>query len=520
MKKILLFGAGKSATALIDFLLENAEKEGWQLIVVDANIEMARSKIGHSTRGLAVSFDINHDEERIKYINEADIVISLLPPTLHYIVAQDCVQLSKNLLTASYVDDHIKRLEPEIENRQLLFLCEMGLDPGIDHMSAMKLIDEIRAKDGHIISFQSHCGGLVAPENDDNPWRYKISWNPRSVVLAGKNGAHYKENGEEKRLSYEQLFVPDRIIEIPGLGHLSWYPNRDSLSYASLYGLEDAETFIRTTLRYADFMYGWKNIIELKLTEETPQYETDKKTLYEVFKEHMDKNGFGKWLEQKLNDRFSQTREMLNNLVKLMEAEKEVKEENIEVPHEFMTVDEKGNLAEIELEEVKNRAANFLAYKMHEANLTLKQLFFLGLDDKETLVNKGFCSAADVLQFALEKKLALEPGDKDMIVMLHEIKYRVGSRAAPPLKLKAARGRRPKESEVRSSLIVKGENNLRTAMAKTVGLPLGIAAKLILNGTIRLKGLHIPTRQEIYDPVLEELELHDVKFIEHRNELS
>jgi saccharopine dehydrogenase-like NADP-dependent oxidoreductase len=192
---------------------------------------------------------------------------------------------------------------------------------------------------------------------------------------------------------------------------------------------------------------------------------------------------------------------MLNNLVKLMEVEKEVKEENLEVPQEFMTVDEQGNLTEIELDEVKNRAASFLAYKMHEANLTLKQLFFLGLDDKDTYINKGFCSAADVLQFALEKKLTLEQDDKDMVVMMHEIQYKIDD----------------KKSETKSTLVAKGENNLRTAMAKTVGLPLGIATKLILNGSISLKGLHIPTKKEIYHPVLRELEEHDIKFHETKN---
>lgn len=504
MKNILLFGAGKSATVLIDYLLANAGKEGWELVVVDANAELAKEKIGDSIHGTPVSFDIHDVDERRKFINNADIVISLLPPALHYIVAKDCVQLNKNLLTASYVDEQIKILKPEIDNKGLLFLCEMGLDPGIDHMSAMKMIDEIHSKNGKVISFQSHCGGLVAPESDNNPWRYKISWNPRSVVLAGKAGAHYKENAEEKRLSYEELFVPERTVKIPELGILSWYPNRDSLSYAPLYGLEDADTFIRTTLRYADFMYGWKNVVDLKLTDETPQYETNGRTLYEIFREHMDKNGFGEWLEQKLTERFKETKEMMQNLVRLMEAEKEATDAVVEMPQEFMTVDDKGNLEEIEVDDIKNRAANFLAHKMHEANLTLKQLFFLGLDDQRTYVNKGFCSPADVLQFALEIKLSLQPEDKDMIVMLHEIKYRVGS----------------EESEVRSSLIVKGENSLRTAMAKTVGLPLGIAAKLILNGTIQLKGLHIPTRKEIYEPVLKELELHDVKFIESRNEVS
>jgi len=501
MKKILLLGAGKSATVLIDYLLANAKKENWQLTLVDADLQLARSKIGQSSFGVPLSFDIKNDAERKKNIEQSDIVISLLPPALHYIVAQDCVDLKKDLLTASYVDDPIKNLRSKIENNNLLLLCEMGLDPGIDHMSAMKMIDAIHADGGRIVSFQSHCGGLVAPESDDNPWRYKISWNPRSVVLAGKSGAHYKENGEEKMLPYEELFSPDRIIEIPELGYLSWYPNRDSLRYAALYNLEEADTFIRTTLRYPDFMYGWRNVIELKMTDETPKYETQGRALYEVFKEHMDKNGFGEWLEQKLTDRFSQTKEMLNNLVKLMEVEKEAKEEDLEIPEEFMTVDEKGNITEIELDEVKNRAASFLAYKMHEANLTLKQLFFLGLDDKETVINKGLCSAADVLQFALEKKLALGPGDKDMIVMMHEIKFAVGSQL----------------SAVSSLLIAKGEDNVRTAMAKTVGLPLGIATKLILDGTIKLKGLHIPTKKEIYKPVLRELEEYGVKFEEINN---
>ena len=374
----------------------------------------------------------------------------------------------------------------------------MGLDPGIDHMSAMQLIDHIHANGGTITSFKSHCGGLVAPESDDNPWHYKISWNPRNIIMAGKAGALYRENGEEKKQVYEELFTADRLVDIPELGFLSWYPNRDSLSYTSLYGLENTATFIRTTLRHPDFMYGWKNIIELKLTDETPQYETDGKTLQQVFKEHMDKNGFGDWINQKLTERFAETKGMLENLMQLMEAENEADKVGETMPGSFMTADENGNLQEVEIDTVKNNAAAFLASKMHEANLTLKQLFFLGLDDEETKVNKGMCSPADILQFAVEKKLGLRPYDKDMIVMLHEIVYSTGSQ----------------QSAVSSSLVVKGENSLRTAMAKTVGLPLGIATKLILSGKIKMTGLHIPTSKQIYQPVLKELELLGVKFNE------
>lgn len=502
MKQILLFGAGKSATVLIDYLLANADAENWKVVVADADKKLAKSKINDSPFAKAVSFDIADEEKRGHFISQSDIVISMLPPALHFLVASDCVKYSKHLLTASYVDEQIRSLKKEIEAKKILFLCEMGLDPGIDHMSAMKIIDGIHSRGGTITSFKSHCGGLVAPESDDNPWHYKLSWNSRNIVLAGKSGAHYKENGEEIKLQYEELFTPDRMVEIPDIGYLSWYPNRDSLSYTSLYGLEDLQTFIRTTLRHPDFMYGWKNLVELKLTDETPQYETNKKKLSKVFKEHLDKNGFGEWLQEKMSARFEQTKDMLVNLTKLIDAEQEARDEGEDIPESFISADEKGNLKEMEIGDIKTRAAAFLAHKMHEANLTLKQLMFLGLDDDETIVNKGLCSAADILQVALEKKLSLGPDDKDMIVMLHEIEYEVGGQ----------------KSEVRSSLIVKGGNSLRTAMAKTVGLPLGIAAKLILNGQIKLTGLYIPTVKEIYEPVLKELEQYEIKFHEQRND--
>jgi saccharopine dehydrogenase-like NADP-dependent oxidoreductase len=499
MKTVLLFGAGRSATVLIDYLLENAIAQNWRIYVVDADLKLAQSKVNHSQRATAVSFDITDADERGKYIRQADIVISLLPPSLHSHVAKDCIQYRRNLLTASYIDEETRQLASSIQNQKILFLCEMGLDPGIDHMSAMQLINDIRSKGGKIFSFRSHCGGLVAPESDDNPWHYKISWNSRNIIMAGKAGAHFREDNEEKKLSFEELFDGERLVDIPGLGILGWYPNRDSLSYETLYGLEGIPTFIRTTLRHPDFMYGWKNIIELKLTEENVKYDTDGKSLYQVFKEHMDKNGFSEWLNEKLNERFAETKGMLENLMKLVEAETEAEEEGEKIPASFMTADDQGNIQEIGIDEVKNRAAGYLAHKMHLANLTLKQLFFLGLDDQETMVNKGHCSAADILQFAVERKLSLRPYDKDMIVMLHEIGYELDG----------------KRYELRSSLIVKGENNLRTAMAKTVGLPLGIAAKLILNGKIKLTGLHIPTSKEIYEPVLKELMNYEVKFTEN-----
>jgi len=448
MKKILLFGAGKSATVLIDYLLHNAESENWLLTVVDADIKLAESKINFNKYGNAVSFDINDADARNKFISESDIVISLLPPALHTIAAKSCVENNKNLLNASYIDNEIRNLKAKIENKKLIFLCEMGLDPGIDHMSAMKIMDHIHSTGGKITSFKSHCGGLVAPESDDNPWHYKISWNPRNILLAGKAGAVYKQNGKTETLSYELLFADCPKVSVNGIGDMVYYPNRDSLSYIPVYGLEETATFIRTTLRYHDFCKGWNYVIKASLTNEEPL--TSFLTNTDI--------SFKQWLDKSI---LSST-----------------------------------TVADFE---------EFLKTCVDENDRQLvKNLFeYLGLLSEEK-IPAGVKSSADILQTLLEKKLALQPKDKDMIVMLHEIDYITGLQ----------------NYRISSSLIVKGENSLRTAMAKTVGLPLGIAAKLILNGTIQLKGLHIPTKKEIYEPVLKELETLDIKFHEEIKHLS
>lgn len=504
MRKILLFGAGKSATVLIDYLIQNSLAENWTVTVVDANLALAQSKVGNALGGVALAFDITNAEERSKYIREADIVISLLPPALHFLVARDCLQFRKNLLTASYVDEHIRALQADIEKAGLLFLCEMGLDPGIDHMSAKKMIDEIHDGGGLITSFYSHCGGLVAPQSDNNPWRYKISWNPRNVVMAGKAGATFKKDGEVTTLTYPELFSEKRFVDVPGLEPLCWYPNRDSLSYISTYNLPETPTFIRTTLRHPDFIYGWKNIIDLHLTDEEKRYDTGGKTLMAFFKEHLEREGFDNWLQNKMQEQFQWSKKVLEDLVNLVELEEKAKAVSGENVEEFMMVNKEGSLESMDIDELKTNAAASVAFKLHEAKLTLKQLFFLGMDDDKTVINRGTCSAADVLQFALETKLALQPGDKDMVVMIHEIEYEKDDR----------------RFRQTSSLVLEGEDDHRTAMAKTVGLPLGIAARLILNGQITAKGLHIPVIPEIYNPVLNDLAGQGIRFTEQNKELS
>lgn len=513
---ILLFGAGKSATVLINYLISNANQENWHITIGDADTALISTKTNNAIYTTAVTLDIHDAEKRKALVKKADLVISMMPPALHFLIAQDCILYKKNLLTASYVDAQIKSLKSEIEEKNLLFLCEMGLDPGIDHMSAMQLIDEIHAEGSKkIISFRSHCGGLVAPESDDNPWRYKISWNPRNVVWAGKAGALYQLNGNMVAEKYEELFEPERGFRINNeLGFLGYYPNRDSLPYMQLYGLENAQTFMRTTLRYPDFLYGWNNVVELGLTNEVPFYQTDGMSLAEFFKVYFTAMDFNGWVNKKLSERIDYIKNLAESLNKLMEAEnmaEEAKIENpdFEKPEGFSLVYEMGELENIQIREMKERAAKAIAHKTHEANLTLKQLFYLGMDDNDTIINKGFCSAADVLQFALETKLALRPSDKDMVVMVHEIEYQEIRNKEDKMENKEV-----KTNYLRSTLIVKGDDHLYTAMAKTVGLPLGIAAKLILNGTIKAKGLQIPTKADIYKPVLKELENNGIKFEE------
>ena len=432
MKTILLFGAGKSATVLIEYLLETARKNGWKLLLVDADKELAQSKIGTSLQGEALSFDVLDPEFLVPTIGQADIVISLLPPHLHIAVAKECIQQEKNLLTASYLSEDIKKYENEIAAKGLLFLYEMGLDPGIDHMSAMSILDRIRAEGGTVQSFISHCGGLVAPESDNNPWHYKISWNPRNVVTAGRDGASFKQNGEITHFTQQQIFEKIRLIDIDDAGEYAWYPNRDSVSYIPLYRLENISTFIRTTLRHPAYVNGWNQLLALGLCSDQPIYHANNPSLREAFLLHFAASGQEEKLKSILN--------------------------------------------------------KFPEFKV--------QLQFLGFEDNETRLTKNQFSPADLLQKCLELKLKLSPVDRDMIVMLHEIEF-------------IRNGKRFKHT---SSLCVKGANAIQTAMAKTVGLPLGIAATLVLQEKMNVRGLLAPTQPAIYKPVLAALAAEGICF--------
>ncbi|MET6997207.1 saccharopine dehydrogenase C-terminal domain-containing protein [Chitinophaga defluvii] len=438
MRNILLFGAGKSSTCLIDYLLANAPRQKWHVTVVDHDLMLIKSKTGKSYYATPTAIDIKDQAARQQLIQDTDLVISLLPPALHIIVAKDCLQFRKNMLTASYIDPEIRKLQKDIQKAGLLFMYEMGLDPGIDHMSAMKLIHSIEKKGGQIFSFKSYCGGLISPSSNDNPWQYKISWNARNIVLAGQSGAVYREKGKVKELTHEQLFDQSKTIQVPSLGKLAYYPNRDSLTYMEAYKLENIATFMRATLRYPDFCEGWHTLIKLGLTNDTQPVATDNLTYF-------------KWASQQLN------------------VDKQLSNDD--------------NMAQ--------------QLGVSSKSKIIRQLKFLGLLNGD-MINMGEQTNAAVLQRIMENKLKMEPADKDMIVMMHEIEFE----------------RRNMATRMHSYMIVQGEDNLRTAMAKTVGLPLGIMAKLMLQDKVSLTGLHIPVMPEIYNPILKELEEHEIRFEE------
>ncbi len=282
MKNILVAGAGKSSTYLIHYLLTHAETHGWRVVVADGSLAAIEEKIAGRPRGVAQAIDITDAATRQPLVQAADIVLSLMPPHLHLLLAQDCLAFGKNLITSSYASPEMLLLSDEARAKGLLFLCEMGLDPGIDHMSAAQIAQRISAEGGVVTSFKSYCGGLVAPASDDNPWHYKIAWNPRNILLAGTGGARYEENGKEVFVPYEKLYENAGEIPVDGYGNLAFYPNRDSVRYPALYHTPDAKTFMRATLRHPDFCKGWDAVIALGWTDENKHLPEDAKTYADV----------------------------------------------------------------------------------------------------------------------------------------------------------------------------------------------------------------------------------------------
>ena len=432
---ILILGAGKSATILIEYLQQKAVENNWYILLADGDENVAIKKWNNAQNGHAIGIDIMDHTKRHDLIGSSTVVISMLPAFLHTLVAEDCLLLGKSLFTASYVEEGMKKIQNQIQKKGLLFLCEMGLDPGIDHMSAMELIHRIQNQGGKITSFASHCGGLIAPESDNNPWHYKISWNPRNIILAGKSGAIYLENGKEVSIPYTRLFQGYPFVNMSEMAPLTYYPNRNSLDYIQTYSLEGIQNFVRTTLRPVDFCAGWNAIVQLKLTDETSIQLKEGTTVQQWFQNHL-------------------------------------KDPSLEDKYDYLIQDP--TLFSL-LQFIDFKSDKIIPFALHNST-----------------------NNASILQWILEDKWKLDPSDKDMIVMQHQIEYSLQNET----------------HSIESSLVLIGKDATHTAMASTVGLPLAISVCAYLKGEITCTGLHIPTLPEIYEPVLKVLKEEGIVFTE------
>ena len=441
MKNILIIGAGKSSSALVKYLLDTSEQEALFITIADISTENANKLINKHRNAKAIILDVFDKHQRQEQIQKADIVISMLPARFHLDVAKDCITFNKHMVTASYISDEMKALDAEAKKKGLVFMNEIGLDPGIDHMSAMQVIDKIKDAGGKMLLFESFCGGIVAPESDNNLWNYKFTWNPRNVVLAGQGGAAmFIQEGTYKYIPYTKLFRRTEFLKVNGSGDFEAYANRDSLKYRSVYGLNDIPTMYRGTIRKIGFSRAWDIFVQLGMTDDSYTIEASENMSY---------------------------RDFVNLFLGYSPSDS----------------------VELKLRSYLN---------IEQDDVMWAKLVELDLFNPEKKIGLTNATPAKMLQKILEDSWTLQEEDKDMIVMQHLFGYELNG----------------KKHQIESSFIVLGENQTYTAMSKTVGLPVGIAALKILKGEIKTPGVQIPINKEVYEPILKELENYGLKFTE------
>jgi saccharopine dehydrogenase (NADP+, L-glutamate forming) len=444
MQTVLVLGAGLSSTSLIKYFLDHA-KQRWKVRVGDINPEKAAERIHGHPDGEAFRFDVYNKDQRHKEIGKAGIVISLLPARMHHLVAESCIDLGRNMVTASYLSSDIRTLDKEARKKGIVLMNECGVDPGIDHMSAMQMIDRIREEGARLTAFESSTGGLVAPGYENNPWKYKFTWNPRNVVLAGHDGARFLHNGKFKYIPYHKVFSRIETIQVPDLGEFEVYGNRDSLTYRDTYGLHNLETMFRGTIRRPGFCEAWDIFVQLGATDDTYIMENTSDMSY---------------------------RDFINSFIAY----------RTDIP-------------------VEQKLINYLG--LERDSDMMDRLRWLGIFDETKIGIEGL-SPAKVLQKILEEKWQLEPNDRDMIVMQHQFNFEKD-------------GKRKKRY---STMVCIGQDTRHTAMSLTVGLPLAMVGRRILEGNYREKGVQLPIQPEIYNPVLEELKDYGIRFVEEEIEVE
>ena len=429
-KKILVIGAGRTASNLIGYLQKQAEIQNWQITVADQSFELAKTRAGKNKFTKPLKFDAFNELQRDEEISVSDVVVSLLPESLHIHLVKDCLKYKVHLVTASYISDKMNSFHEQAQKRNIILLNEMGLDPGIDHMETMRLISEIKRKGGELTSLKSYGGGLVADESNNNPWGYKITWNPMNVVTAGMASARYYRDGQLKVVPYNRLFLDTEIVEIPGVGKFESYPNRDSIKYKRIYHVPKIPNVYRGSLRRIGYCKAWNALVKLGITDNRYVIpDSDTLTYNDFISIYLNKKN--------------------------------------------------GNSTREELQE-------FLGEKPNSKVMQKIEWLEL-LSDKKIKLKNG--TPAEILLENLKQKWEFKKNDKDMVILQTEAEYLLGK----------------KKEKMISSLVVFGEDSNNTAMAATVGLPLGIGVNLILNNKIKERGVVIPICPDIYRPALKEL---------------
>lgn len=445
MRNILIIGAGRSTTSLIRYLIEKSSSENLHITIGDISLESVQKLTKNHPNAKGILLDVFNKKQREEAVKSADIVISMLPARFHIEVAKDCISYGKNLVTASYISDEMQALNKEVIEKGLVFMNEIGVDPGIDHMSAMQVIDTIRDKGGKLMLFESFTGGLIAPESDDNLWNYKFTWNPRNVVLAGQGGAaEFLQEGLHKYIPYNRLFRRTELIKIKGYGEFEVYANRNSLKYQKVYGFKDILTLYRGTIRRVGFSRAWNIFVQLGMTDDSYTIPNSENLSY---------------------------REYVNLFLPYS-------------PTDSIELKLRHNL------------------KIDQDDLIWKKLKEIDIFSSKKYLEIKNATPAQALQKILMEKWALAKEDKDMIVMYHKFGYELNG----------------KNYQIDSSMVTLGEDQTYTAMSKTVGLPVAIAALKILNKTITTPGVLRPIDKEVYEPILKELETYGVEFNEQKKE--
>jgi saccharopine dehydrogenase-like NADP-dependent oxidoreductase len=443
MRNILVIGAGKSTSYLIKYFIDKADTENLHLTIGDIDVQKAKEITGNNPNVDVIFLDVFDKESRGNAVKNSDIVVSMLPARFHIEVAKDCITYKTHMVTASYVSPEMQQLNKAAKENGLIFMNEIGLDPGIDHMSAMQVLNDIRDQGGKIILFESFTGGLVAPESDNNLWNYKFTWNPRNVVVAGQgSAAKFLQEGAYKYIPYNRLFRRTEFLDIDGFGRFEGYANRDSLKYQNIYGLDNIKTLYRGTMRRVGFSRAWNIFVQLGMTDDSYTIDDSENMSY---------------------------RDFVNS---------------------FLAYSPTDSV------ELKFRHA----LKIDQDDIVWDKLEELDIFNSEKMVNLIKATPAQILQKILMDSWTLDADDKDMIVMYHKFGYVLDG----------------EKHQIDSTMVAIGENQVYTAMAKTVGLPVAIATVAILNKKITTPGVQIPISREVYEPILKELETYGITFSEKK----